>query len=484
MSPARRVRRLASAVGIAALAGSTGLVLAVALEPTPWALPLVPVVVLGALLAVRSPLAALVTALVLAPVGLMHLGGALKVAQALDVLVVLCLAVTRLAASRTPVSFPRPLAWGGALLAVALVSTGTAIDTGLAFKQDLALVVGLALAAAVTTICVSVVPWLVAVRALLVGSLLVTVPALFSAKHVQAKYGGSVVNHRPQGIFSQPNELGAFAMLTTLVALGLLLGAARGKDRWLAGAAVTASLAAMLVSLSRGAWIGFVFGVLCLLVWVPRARRLVGASLAGVTLTGALLGAFTPDAPQVKVVTQRLSSLKSAQANPYDDRPRIWREAVREFSSRPLLGEGPGTFPVASTRSISTAATVQAEHAHNVLLTTAAETGLLGLLCVLGLTVSCALTVQRAIRRARADQDRMLLGVLGGLGAAMAGLIGEGLVDVTLRNVLVAQTVWVILGLALAGAALSRQRQHPLADQAEATASSAGVAVPSARTRP
>ena len=76
------VRRVGVGAGIAALAGSTGVVLAAALAPTPWALPLVPFVVLGAVLAVRSPLAALVTALVLAPVGLMHLGGALKVAQA------------------------------------------------------------------------------------------------------------------------------------------------------------------------------------------------------------------------------------------------------------------------------------------------------------------------------------------------------------------------------------------------------------------
>ncbi len=453
----------------------TGLVLAAAAAASnPLLLVLLPAGLLAALFAYRSPLQAAATALLLVPVGLVHLGGNLKAAQALDVLVVLALAAARFLRGRTPLPLARPLFWGGVLLVVALVSTGTSLDTGLALKQDLALAVGLALCTALVALCTDRARWLVLVRALLAGSVLVTLPALFSSGKLQARYSGSVVSDRPVGIFSQPNELGAFSMLALLIALGLLLGATQRRDRVLAAVALLSATGAMLVSLSRGAWIGSVVGVCCLLFWVPRARRLVAGATVAVAVLGALLGAFAPSSPQVQVVTQRLGSLTTSHQNPYDDRPRIWREALREISERPVLGEGPGTFPVASTRSISAAATVQADHAHDVLLTTGAETGLLGVAALLALTYTCATRARRGLSVVRRRGDALHLGVLGGLVASLGGLIGEGTVDVTLRNVVVAQTAWAALGLVLAGAALAVQEP-----QAEATACRAGVAEPS-----
>ena len=324
----------------------------------------------------------------------------------------------------------------------------------------LSVVTGLLLCCAVVAVCSTVDRWLVAVRGLLVGGVLVCVPALLSAGSLDSRYGGGVVNDRPQGVFSQPNELGAFAMVVSLVALGLLLGARSGPrwrtDRLLAAAALVPGLGALAVSLSRGAWIGTVFGVGVLLLFARHARRPVLSAAGGMVLLVVVLAAVAPSLTPVRVVVERVASLGGGASNPYDDRPRIWAEALREAHARPVLGMGPGTFPFASVRSPSGARTVFAEHAHDVLLTTAAETGVLGVAALVSLTLASAADVGGGLRAARGD--RRLLGPLAGLAAALTGFVGEGLVDVTLRNALVAQTLWVCLGLALAGARLARRQ--------------------------
>ncbi|MCW2668090.1 MAG: O-Antigen ligase [Frankiales bacterium] len=426
---------------------------------SPWLLTAVPLALVALVAGCRSPLAAVATAFLLAPVGLVAIGP-VKGAQALTVLALGCLVGARLLGRRSPLPVLPPLLWGGALLAVCVLSTGTAVDLGLAVKQDVAIASGLALAGAVVAVCSDLRRWLVVVRCLLIGATAICLPALTSARHLESRYGGAVVNERPVGVFSQPNELGAYAMLTALLAVGLLLGARGRRDRWLAGVALVASTAAMLVSLSRGAWIGAVLGLVTVVVLVPRARRLVAIGGTVVVLAGALLGAFAPDSAPVQVVAQRVDSLVRAEHNPYDDRPRLWREALRQTRERPVLGHGPGSFPVAAARYGSVASTVGADHAHDVLLTASAEAGLLGLAALLALTVSTARRVLRSLRTAR---DPTLLGVLGGAAAALAGLIGEGLVDVTLRNALLAQTVWGILGLALAGTVLALRPEQPSA---------------------
>ncbi len=453
-------RRVAGLLAVAVGAALVGLVLAAAASSTtPLLLPLAPGAVLALLLAYRTPLRGVAVVLLLSYVALRPLAGPLQVGQALQVVAVGGLVVRRLVRGRTPLPVPRELLWGGALLAVALLSTGRTVDLELTVKQDVALAVGLAFAAAVAAVAQDRARWLLLVRCLVLGGAVVCVPALLAGQQVQARYGGALVSDRPQGIFAQPNELGVFAMLVALVSLGLLLGAEDRRDRWLGLLTLLPAVGAMLLSLSRGSWIGFSAGVVALLVVVPRARRLLATAALAVVVLAAGLGAFAPDAPQVTVVTDRLASLAGGEQNPYDDRPRIWAEAFREIGERPLLGQGPGTFPAASQRAVSSARTVEAQHAHDVLLTVAAELGLLGLAALLGLTAAVGRRCWRALRVARARGDAVVVGVLGGTAASLVSLVGEGAVDFTLRNPLVFSTVWAVLGLAVGGAALVLPRR-------------------------
>jgi putative inorganic carbon (HCO3(-)) transporter len=449
--------RLVAAGGSAVMAVGLGAALtALAARTSVWLPPAFALAVVFVAIAIRRPFVGVVATVLALPVGLHHVAGPVKLAQAVTILTVGAVALHRLWQGRAPLPLPGPLRWALALVAVGLLSAATALETSPAFRQVLDVAVGAAFAMAVVAVVDSRTAWLSMQRALLVAGVAVTGPALLSARHLQAHFGGSVVTGRPVGIFSQPNELGTFSMLLLLVAVGVLLANPRRLDRVLAVVSIVTATGALLLSLSRGAWIGATAGIVLLVVAVPRARRAVGLTAAVVILGAAMLGAFAPSAPQVHIVTSRLHSLGHAQQNPYDDRPRIWREALREISDRPLLGEGPDNFPIASTRSVSAASTVQADHAHDVVLTVAAESGLLGAAVLVGLTVAIAGTVVGGLRRARRQRDVRATGLLGGLAAACAGMMGQGLVDFTLRDIVVAEACWLVVGLALAGTALVR----------------------------
>jgi len=225
---------------------------------------------------------------------------------------------------------------------------------------------------------------------------------------------------------------------------------ARRAEQVVLGTAAVGALGALVVSASRGAWLGALVGFGVLVALHPKARRPVGrVALGGVAVAlGGLL--LFPGSGPVEAVGDRAASVAAPSGNPYDVRPLTWQEAVREFSQRPVLGNGPGTFDVLSGRSPSTLQFYPREHAHNGLLTTAAELGAAGVLAALGMVVALVAAVRARARRLRATHRWHDLGVLAGGAAALAALGGHLLVDYPLRNPLLMVTAWATLGLVLA----------------------------------
>ena len=162
----------------------------------------------------------------------------------------------------------------------------------------------------------------------------------------------------------------------------------------------------------------------------------------------AALGNFAPTRPQVEILGERLQSIVG-EKNPYDSRPDIWREAVREIVDSPVTGQGPGNFRVTSAQASSESRTASARHAHSFLLTWAVESGIPAALLLIALTAHVIVLVRRARRRAVLEGRRQELGLLAGLAAAMTGVIGQGLIDYTLAHPSIFTTVIVVLGCLL-----------------------------------
>ena len=186
---------------------------------------------------------------------------------------------------------------------------------------------------------------------------------------------------------------------------------------------------------------------------IPWAWRvLVVVALVGLVL-GLGVGAFNADPTEVQVLRSRLGQILHPVNDPYDQRPAIWSEAEREIALRPLLGFGPGNFPVASARSGSSAQSIGAVHAHDVLLTVAAEAGLPAAGCVVAFTLGIAWGAWRTRRQLRGSPDAALAA---GFAAALLATLVHGVVDFTLRNATLMGLVWVVAALAVASDRLAR----------------------------
>jgi O-antigen ligase len=383
------------------------------------------------------------------PVGLKTLPVGFVVVQGVAMGAIGAMMLVRLARGQSPVPWSAPLVWGVAVFALCLAATPHAVDTTLATKQDIDIALGLLLVLTAYAGAQSLAAVRRLAHVLLAVGLVVALLSLGHASALHAVAGAQRVDNRLRGTFTEPNQFGGFSAIVLIVAVGLALGARSRRERWWAIAVASIDGIAMLLALSRGAWIGVLLAGVVLLFLVPRARRALALTIAGLAAAVPLFGLFTPDLPQVTVVRQRVSTLHLPASTPYDSRPAIWREALREIGTSPLLGQGPGQFPIVSRQAASSAATVYADHAHDVLLTTGAEVGVPAALAVIGFTLTMLVVVVRAVRRLSGTADAALVA---GLGSSLAVVVGQGIVDFTLRNADIFLLLSVLVGLTLAAA--------------------------------
>ncbi len=347
-----------------------------------------------------------------------------------------------------------PLLFATALTLTACASTLLSINVGKSAKVTATFALGLLLVLAVVIVARTGAKQRVLLGAAVLGSLAVTMPVLGSADQLVASYGGAVVDNRAVATFVDPNALGSYSAMVLFLAIGWRVAA---KNRWERLGAVVGGLAAaaaLTLTLSRGAWIGTLAGLVVFGILHPRARRpLLLATVA--TMTGGLL--FFVAAPGIggpaAVVVDRVVSIGSPAANPYDVRPITWGEAVRQYAREPVLGNGPGAFSVLSAESPSALQFQPRRHAHNGLLTTAAEMGTVGLFSGLGLVISLALAIWGRVRRLQAAHRYSELGLLAGGASALVALSVHLFVDYPLRNPVLMVFVWTVAGLMLAVAA-------------------------------
>jgi O-antigen ligase len=441
----------AAAVFAFALGAGTAALAATFDDAAPYVLlgvALAPLVALGVLAApIVGPLAVFATL----PVG--SIGASLRVvsvqaAEASVLAVGLLIVLRRLGAGRTPLAWSGHLSWAVALLGWTLVALYDAIDTALALKQVVALAGGIVFASVVLSACRD----LVDLRRLMAGFVaavtIIAATALASGGSYQTTYGGAtVVSGRLQGAFDHPNQLGSVCAMAAPIAAALVLGGRRTRTRLVAAVAMTAIVGALLLSLSRGAWVGAGLGFLLIFVRLREARRLVLVLSVPAVIAGFFFSSLAATPTELEVVEERARAL--TELSPYDDRDAIYAEAQREIRAEPLTGFGPGGFPIASARAGSETSTVAPKHAHNLGLTWAAEAGIPALILILAFAAALAFAVRDAGRAALARGDRSTRILAVGLGASLLSVVGQGFFDYTLRNAVVHIALWGVIGALL-----------------------------------
>lgn len=175
------------------------------------------------------------------------------------------------------------------------------------------------------------------------------------------------------GTYADPNRMAMSVGLVVPLAAALLVHARQGWLRWLSGAAAGLALTAMVLSYSRGGFIGL---SAALLVWLGLERRLSQGVVIGLLCAGLL--AFAP-----RNFWSRTESVTSFQQDASAlGRVHAWTVASRINLERPLLGVGAGTFQQAWP-SYAPPEARRAYAAHNVFIQVLAELGWVGFVLLL-----------------------------------------------------------------------------------------------------
>lgn len=245
------------------------------------------------------------------------------------------------------------------------------------------------------------------------------VAAVDLAYHARA--GLAFIVDQKYPLWDGKNALGLF------MAIALALGVSLAPPPSRAGAWAAAALALVLIflcalySYSRAAWLAMVAAALAMALL--RSWKWIWLLLAAAVLLTAL--------PNHRIV-RRAFATGNSRDRTATWRVVVWKDAVRMIRANPILGVGPGEFRRACgdyedinapTRHLprDKAGLRYRDHAHNLPLQVAAETGLAGLAALLW---GATLVARAAVRGARG-----MGGLAAGIAAALAAFAAYSCVD-------------------------------------------------------
>jgi O-antigen ligase len=243
---------------------------------------------------------------------------------------------------------------------------------------------------------------------------------------------------RATGTFDQPNPYAAFLNLALPLALCLLVFAKSWRVRWLAGGAAAIIGLASYFARSRGALLGVAVAVIVVTLIRLRLDRI--AALAGGVLA-LLFGVIwfarlLPQSLQTRigglVAIDTASVCRPPDTANFSTLERLaqWAAGINMFLAHPILGVGAGNYSVEYPRySVICWQTVYG-HAHNFYINAAAETGVIGLVAFLALTVAMVFVGWRATQvMLRADTSGYGLALALGFFGCIVTVVIHNLVD-------------------------------------------------------
>lgn len=247
-------------------------------------------------------------------------------------------------------------------------------------------------------------------------------PFVSSALYSFESPAGKIV--RVNGPLGHSNYFGNFLLYTTPLAAGLAL-ATRGQARRIALMAMAVSTAAVVISGTRGAWLGLLAGFASfaflesrgslskLRAWGGR-RVVLGAAAAVLVLGISLWTAYSVPASRGLISRVKLSM---SEASAGSGRVLLWRDSMRMVVDLPVIGCGPEGFRKAflaykSLDLARLAPQINNENSHNSYLDAAIAHGLAGGALYVAVIASALYLLWSARRQAEPNLKAALTGLM------------------------------------------------------------------------
>lgn len=269
----------------------------------------------------------------------------------------------------------------------------------------------------------------------------------------------------------QPNGVAGCLVMFVPLQVALLAGAGRlsfaALDRRpratsaliaLQCALLVLTAGTLLLTQSRGAWVGCAIAAAAFLGWYCwRTRVLLIVAAVACVVWALAVG------PQ-QVLNMAINRSGPGMAGDVSGRAELWSRALFGIADFPFTGMGMNTFrrimPVLYP-TVLTAPDVDVTHAHNQLLQAALDVGIPGLIAYLSIWFGCGSLLVRVYRRTREPSYRTMAG---GLGAGLIAQFSFGMTDAITLGSKPAVLFWFMLALVVS---LHRIALPPQSDYSE-----------------
>jgi len=284
-------------------------------------------------------------------------------------------------------------------------------------------------------------------------------------------WGATPFNARSSfSTFGNPDLLGAYLALTLPITLANFINSKDQVKTAVFGLGYFLVAASLLTTYTRGAWLGGIFGVIVLLSLIgykhikANLRKLVVVHLIFLTFfAGVLVYSSTTARPGVMNLSSRIKSATKLSSGTVGSRIEIWKAGLAMIKDRPLLGQGLGTYRMASEHFETlkyvkmVKGRVVSDNAHNYLVQITASTGipaaLLFFTFMLGIFYISVTSIRRRQKNESISEDDGSL-ALSGLSAGALGyfvyllagisVVGSSAILWVILAVLIGQTKWRI----------------------------------------
>jgi len=252
---------------------------------------------------------------------------------------------------------------------------------------------------------------------------------------------------RPVGTGGSPNETGGHIAILLLVTLSLLLYTKSRFENTLVWIVLLMGMAALILTFSRGSWVGFAAGLVVFLFVALRHHWMSWKKVITVAiLIVMILGVFSVP------MAARLSQ---------DDRGAAWARvplmklAFNMIQEHPFIGIGVNNFSIELPRYLSSELRGEWLYiVHNQYLLVFAETGLIGLFFFLSIIAIVMQTCLRCIKHNDPLISPLSTGILSGIIALSIFMT----VELSISRLTV-QLFWIMASIVMASERLIRMNR-------------------------
>lgn len=233
-----------------------------------------------------------------------------------------------------------------------------------------------------------------------------------------------------------PNALAGFMVLTAPIALSFALWSKEWKDRILYGVVALILMTTLALTYSRGAWIGFVAGMVLYALIIRNKKFLIlfAVGVAGVAIVF-----------QDTILNRLMFAFSSEYLNKSAESGRIafWTRALYIWKENPVFGAGLGLVgdSVAVRQQVPGATWIDNQYVKLL-----AETGAVGILSYLAMLATPLVQGWKYIF-SREEKGSFLYALNAGIMAALFGMMVENVTAAILEDLNVVTHFWVLIAM-------------------------------------